>query len=126
MALDDASAEGEVPVVIDGRPLDIQPVWIDSQSDPDAGSVAVAGALARDNIGMMLGGWHTAVALRVMDIEAAQGILHLGGAQAAQTIADKINQDPVKYRGWFKGWPSPAKLIPQYSEPLQHFLQQGL
>jgi ABC-type branched-subunit amino acid transport system substrate-binding protein len=126
MALEDARAEGEIPVIIEGRPLDINPVWIDSRSDPVAGAAAVTGALARENIDMMLGGWHSAVALEVMDIEAPYGIVHLGSLGSAQVIADKINQDPVKYRGWFKGWPSPVKLIPQYREPLNHFRQQGL
>jgi len=126
MALDDALAEGELPVRLDGVLRDLDAVWIDSQSDPAVAAAAVSRVLERDAVDLMFGGWHTAVALAVMDVEAAYGILHLGNVGSAQTIADRINSDPVRYRGWFKGWPSPAKLIPQYRDPLTHFLQQGL
>ncbi|NVK41063.1 MAG: ABC transporter substrate-binding protein [Oceanospirillaceae bacterium] len=125
MALDDARAEGEIPVKVDGRRFEIEPVWIDSQSDPATARAAVAEAFSHYPIAMMVGGWHTAVALEVMDLEADYGIVHIN-LSSAQSIADKINRDPEKYRFWFKGWPSPAKLTPLYRDPLKHFRQQGL
>ena len=35
MALDDARAAGELPVTVDGRAVDIELVWIDSESSPE-------------------------------------------------------------------------------------------
>lgn len=126
MALDDARAEGEIPVTIAGKQRAIEPLWIDSRSDPDVAVAALVEVLARSQLAMMVGGWHSAVALAVMDVEAGRGIVHLGNLGSAEAVANQINRDPEKYRGWFKGWPSPAMLIPQYRGPLQHFLEQGL
>ncbi|WP_020680824.1 ABC transporter substrate-binding protein [Marinobacterium rhizophilum] len=125
MALDDARAEGEIPVRIQGRLQEVEPVWIDSQSNPATASAAVTEAFSRYPITLMVGGWHSAVALSVMDIETEYGVMHLN-LGSAQAIADKINHDPLKYRFWFKGWPSPARLNPLYRDPLNHFRQQGL
>lgn len=125
MALDDARAEGEIPVAIERKRLEIEPVWIDSRSDPGTARTAVAEAFARNPIALMVGGWHSAVALALMDLGADYGVMHLNFG-SAQAIADKINQDPERYRGWFKGWPSPAKLNPLYREPLDHFRREGL
>ncbi|GGO79099.1 hypothetical protein GCM10011348_12550 [Marinobacterium nitratireducens] len=126
MALDDAGAEGELPLLIDGRQRRIEPVWIDSRSDPVIAADAVGDVLARGEVELMFGGWHTAVALAVMEVEADLGMVHLGNVASGQAIADRLNADPVRYGGWFKGWPSPARLIPQYLEPLSHFRRQGL
>ncbi len=126
MALADARAAGELPLVIDGVPRELQISWIDSRSNPADAVRAVTDAITRDGIELLLGGWHSAVALALMQAEAPFRIVHLGHLGESQYIADELNRDPDRYRGWFKGWPSPPKLAALYGEPLQYFQSQGL
>jgi branched-chain amino acid transport system substrate-binding protein len=61
----------------------------------------------------------------VMDAEAPYKIVHIGHLGESQFISEKINKDPQKYRGWFKGWPAPPKLAGLYGPPLEHFIKAG-
>ena len=47
MALEEAKAAGEIPVKVDGKTLDIEPVWVDSQSSPEKSVKAVTQAINR-------------------------------------------------------------------------------
>ncbi len=125
MALDDARAAGEIPVKVDGKTLDIEPVWVDSQSSPEKAVKAVTHAINK-GVKMMVTGWHSSVAMAVMDAEAPFNIIHLGHAGESQYINFKINDDPHKYRGWFKGWASPPVFAGLYGEPLKDFQKKGL
>ncbi|MEH6579727.1 MAG: ABC transporter substrate-binding protein [Amphritea sp.] len=126
MALEDARAEGEVPVSIEGEKLDIELVWVDSASYPDTAVKAVTRAVTQQGVQILIGGWHSAVALAVMEAEAQYRILHFANLGAAQTIANRLQHASHKYPGWFKGSPAPAKLAALYGEPLQYFQEQGL
>ncbi len=126
MALEDARAEGEVPLIIDGQSRDIELVWVDSASDPDQATGAITQAIADRGVALMLGGWHSDVALAAMDAEVPYHILHFGHLGEARTIAERINRAPGKYRGWFKGWPSPSRFAALYGAPINHFRSQGL
>jgi ABC-type branched-subunit amino acid transport system substrate-binding protein len=126
MALMDARAEGELPLTTGGIRRDLRPIWVDSASDAQQAVAAVLEAINVDQVSLLVGGWHSDVALALMDAEAPYQILHLGHLGEAQTIADRINQDYDKYRGWFKGWPSPSRLAARYGEPLQYLRTQGL
>ncbi|MEH6822413.1 MAG: ABC transporter substrate-binding protein [Motiliproteus sp.] len=126
MALDDAQADNELPISIDGIPHQPEIVWVDSGSDPDKAVAAVRHAITQQKVALMVGGWHSAVALAVMDTEVPYHILHLGNLGEAQAIADRVRRSPGKYRGWFKGWPAPARLAARYGEPLRHFIERGL
>ena len=126
MALMDARADGEIPLLLAGQRHDIQPVWVDTASNPAVAVDAVKHAIDEDHVSLMVGGWHSDVALALMDVEAPYGILHLGHLGEAQAIADRLNQDYTRYRGWFKGWPSPTMQAARYGEPLQYLRNQGL
>lgn len=126
MALEDARANGEVPVIVDGKARDIEIVWVDSQSSPEAAVKAVIDAVMRQGVEFMISGWHSSVAMAVMDAEAPFKIVHLGHLGESQYIAEKIDRDPKKYQGWFKSWPSSPKLTGLYAEPLQYFQERGL
>ncbi|GGK78268.1 ABC transporter substrate-binding protein [Amphritea balenae] len=126
MALEDARAEGEVPVTVDNQLQDIDLVWIDSASDPDTAVNNMIRAVTRHDVSLLLGGWHSAVALAVMDAEVPYQILHLGHLGESKAITDKVRLSPGMYRGWFKGWPAPSKVSALYGEPLQHFQKKGL
>jgi branched-chain amino acid transport system substrate-binding protein len=106
MALEDARAGGEIPVKVDGQTLDVEAVWVDSQSSPEKAVKAVTDAVNR-GVKLMVTGWHSSVAMACMDTESALKIVHIGHQGESQYINFKINDNPEKYKGWFKGWASP-------------------
>ena len=126
MALEDARAAGELPVTIDGRQVDIEIVWVDSQSSPEKAVKAVSDAVNRHGVRVMVTGWHSSVAMAVMDAEVPFRVVHIGHQGESQYISEKINSDPDRYAGWFKGWPSPSIFAGLYGEPLRYFQEQGL
>ncbi len=125
MALEEARAAGDIPVKVDGKTLDIEPVWVDSQSSPEKAVKAVTQAI-NQGVKMMVTGWHSSVAMACMDAEAPFKIVHLGHGGESQYINFKINDNPHKYRGWFKGWASPPVYAGLYGPPLKHFMDKGL
>lgn len=125
MALEDARAAGEIPVKVNGKKYDIEPLWVDSQSSPEEAVKAVTYALNR-GAKMMVTGWHSSVAMAVMDAEAPYHIVHLCHGGESQSINFKINNAPHKYRGWFKGWPPPPIYAGLYGDPLKYFIEKGL
>ena len=126
MALDDARAAGEVPVTLGGQTHDIELVWVDSESSPEKAVKAVTDAISRRGVQLMVNGWHSSVAMAVMDAEASLHVVHIGHQGESQFISEKINSDPDRYRGWFKGWPSPPIFAGLYGEPLKYFRESGL
>ena len=81
-------------------------LFIDSQSDPAKATNAYVEAIERKGMQVGLGGWHSSVAMAVMDQAVKYKIPHMGSMGAAQTINDKVNENP-KYKGhWFKYWSS--------------------
>ena len=126
MALEDARAAGDLPLVIDGEQRDVEIVYIDSQSSPEKAVKAVTDAITREGVKFIANGWHSSVAMALLDAEAPYKIVHLGHLGELQFISEKINQDPQKYRGWFKGWPAPPVFAGLYGPPLKHFIDAGL
>ena len=83
-------------------------MFIDSQSDPAKATNAYVEAIERKGMQVGLGGWHSSVAMAVVDQAMKYKVPHMGGMGAAETITDKIKSDP-KYKGyWFKFWGYPA------------------
>ena len=126
MALEDARAAGDLPLVIDGEQRDVEIVYIDSQSSPEKAVKAVTDAITREGVKFIANGWHSSVAMALFDAEAPYKIVHLGHLGESQFISEKINQDPQQYRGWFKGWPAPPVFAGLYGPPLKHFIDAGL
>ncbi len=125
LALEDAKAQGLLPLTIDGKKVGVELVYVDTQSDPEKAVKAVTDAINREGVKIMVGGWHSSVAMAVMDAEIPYKILHIGNQGESQYISAKINKDPSKYRGWFKGWPAPPIFAGLYGPPLQHFVESG-
>jgi branched-chain amino acid transport system substrate-binding protein len=126
MALEDAKADGDLPLKIDGQERDVEIVFVDSQSSPEKAVKAVTDAITRQGVQFMCNGWHSSVAMALTDAEAPFKIVHIGNLGESQYISEKMAADPEKYRGWFKGWPAPPKLAGLYGPPLQHFIEAGL
>ncbi|GAG18394.1 unnamed protein product, partial [marine sediment metagenome] len=125
MALEDARAAGDIPVKVDGKTLDIEPVWVDSQSSPEKSVKAVTHAV-NAGVKMLVTGWHSSVAMACMDAESPLKIVHIGHQGESQYVNFKINDHPEKYQGWFKGWASPPVFAGLYGPPLMHFMEKGL
>jgi branched-chain amino acid transport system substrate-binding protein len=126
MALEDARAAGDLPLVIDGEQRDVEIVYIDSQSSPEKAVKAVTDAITREGVQFIANGWHSSVAMALLEAEASYKIVHLGHLGSSQFISEKINQDPQKYRGWFKGWPAPPVFAGLYGPPLKHFIEAAI
>ena len=126
MAVEDARANGLLPLTIDGAQRDIEIVHVDSQSSPEKAVKAVSDAVNRQGVQFMVSGWHSSVAMAVSEAESGMGIVHIGHGGESQYICEKINKDPEKYRHWFKGWASPPIFAGLYGDPLKHFMDTGL
>ena len=95
MALEDAKEAGEIPVKVDGNTLDIEPMWVDSQSSPEKAVKAVTDAVNR-GVKLMVTGWHSSVAMACMDAESPLKIVHIGHQGESQYVNFKINDHPEK------------------------------
>jgi branched-chain amino acid transport system substrate-binding protein len=108
-------------------PYTIEPVWVDSQSDPAKASQAYEQAVVQDGIQAGAVNWHSSVAVAVMEITAKHQIPHIFGFGATEVVNETFESDPEKYGYWStKGWPTPAKLGYKYVDALTHYEGEGV
>jgi branched-chain amino acid transport system substrate-binding protein len=104
----------------------IEPVWIDSQSDPAKASQAYEQAVVQDGIQAGILNWHSSVAVAAMEVTAKHKIPHFFGFGATEVVNETFASDPDKYGYWmFKGWPSPSKLSISYVQALEDAIANG-
>ena len=104
----------------------IEPVWIDSQSDPAKASQAYEQAVVQDGIQAGILNWHSSVAVSCMEITAKHKIPHFFGFGATEVVNETFASDPDKYGYWmFKGWPTPKKLSISYVQALEDAISTG-
>ena len=104
----------------------IEPVWIDSQSDPAKASQAYEQAVVQDGIQAGVLNWHSSVAVAAMEITAKHQIPHVFGFGATEVVNETFASDPEYYGYWmFKGWPSPRKLSISYVQALEDAIATG-
>jgi branched-chain amino acid transport system substrate-binding protein len=104
----------------------IEPVWVDSQSDPAKAAQAYEQAVVQDGIQAGVLNWHSSVAVSVMEVTAKHKIPHFFGFGATEVVNETFASDPDKYGYWmFKGWPSPAKLSLSYVQALEDAIASG-
>ena len=104
----------------------LEPVFIDSQSDP--AKVTTAYAEACERLGVQAGvlNWHSSTAVAAMDISAQYKVPHIFGFGATEVVNQKWLSNPEKYNYWSaKGWPVPAKLMSGYAESIDAAVQSG-
>jgi len=105
----------------------LEPVWIDSQSDPAKATSAYAEAAERIGIQGAILNWHSSTAVAVMDVAAQYKVPHMFGFGASEVVNQKWTSDPEKY-GYYggKGWPIPGKLMAGYAETIDNAVQKGV
>ncbi len=104
----------------------LEPVWVDSQSDP--AKVASAYSEACERIGIQAGviNWHSSTAVAAMDVAAQYKVPHMFGFGATDVVNQKWKDDPDKYSYWGgKGWPIPGKLMAGYAETIDNAVKSG-
>lgn len=104
----------------------IEPIWIDSQSDPGKAIQEYEHAVAH---GIQAGilGWHSAVAVTCMEVTAKYKIPHFFAMGATEAINEKFHSDPEKYGYWiYKGWPIPQKLSISYVQALEDAIKRRI
>lgn len=104
----------------------VEPVWIDSQSDPAKAAQAYEQAIVQDGIQAGVLNWHSSVSVSVMEITAKHKIPHIFGFGATEVVNETFASDPEYYGYWaFKGWPSPSKLSISYVQALEDAIATG-
>ena len=104
----------------------LEPVWIDSQSDPAKATSAYAEACERIGIQAGVVNWHSSTAVAAMDIAAQYKVPHIFGFGATEVVNQKWQSDPQKFSYWSaKGWPVPAKLMSGYAESIDNAVSTG-
>ena len=105
----------------------IEPVWIDSQSDPALASQAYEQAVVQEGIQAGALNWHSSVAVSVMEVTANHQIPHIFGFGATELVNETFESDRERYGYWStKGWPTPAKLGNKYVDSLEYYIEQGV
>lgn len=104
----------------------IEPVWIDSQSDPDKATQAYQQAV-QEGIQAGVLNWHSSVAVACMEVAAEHKIPHIFPFGATEIINEKFHSNPEKYGYWMnKGWPVPAKLTISYVQAVEDAISKGI
>ncbi len=104
----------------------LEPVWVDSQSDPAKAVSAYAEACERIGIQAGILNWHSSVAVAVMDVAAQYKVPHMFGFGATEVVNQKWRSDPEKFSYWDgKGWPIPGKLMAGYAETIDNAVNSG-
>jgi branched-chain amino acid transport system substrate-binding protein len=105
----------------------IEPVWIDSQSDPAKAAQAYEQAVVQEGIQAGILNWHSSVAVSCMEVTAKHKVPHFFGFGATEVVNETFASDPEKYDYWnYKGWPTPRKLSISYVQALEDAIEQGI
>jgi branched-chain amino acid transport system substrate-binding protein len=90
----------------------IELVLIDSESDPAKATTAYEEAVTRNKIQAGAGGWHSSVAVAVMEVTAKYKIPHFFHCGETHVVSEKVQSDPERLGYWMaKGWPMPKRLV---------------
>ncbi len=104
----------------------LEPVWVDSQSDPAKAVSAYAEACERIGIQAGILNWHSSVAVAVMDVAGQYKVPHMFGFGATEVVNQKWRSDSKKFGYWNgKGWPIPGKLMAGYAETIDNAVKSG-
>ncbi len=104
----------------------IEPVWIDSRSDPELAAKAYEQAVVQNGIQVGILNWHSSVAVACMEVAAKYEIPHIFAYGATEVVNEVFWSDPEKYGYWMnKGWPVPSKLTIGYVQAVEDAVARG-
>lgn len=104
----------------------IEPVWIDSQSDPEQAALAYEQAIVEAGIQAAILNFHSSVSVACMEVAAAHQIPHFFAFGATEEVNRIFASDPDKYGYWMtKGWPVPEKLTVAYVQAVEEAIAGG-
>ena len=104
----------------------IEPVWVDSQSDPAKGAQAYEQAIVQNGMQAAILNWHSSVAVSCMEIAAKYKVPHFAPYGATEVVNETWRSDPEKYFYWVnKWWPTPEKLTQLYVDALEDAIASG-
>lgn len=96
----------------------IEPVWIDTESDPEKGVTAYKEAVLREDIQLGFYGYHSSVTVAIMDVAAQYQVPHFFNQNESSVIVEKYHSDDkYAYHSW-KGKPSPNRLFIGFDQAL--------
>jgi branched-chain amino acid transport system substrate-binding protein len=108
-------------------PYTVEPVWIDSQSDPEKAGKAYEKAVVEQGIQAAILNWHSSVAVECMEVAAHYQIPHIFPFGATEVVNETFHSEPERYGYWMnKGWPVPAKLSISYVQAVEDAIARGL
>lgn len=109
-------------------PYKLELVFIDDQSDPDKATRAYEDAIVRDGVQVGLGGWHSSVAVALMEVVAKYKIPAFFDCGETNVVNEKFDMDPEKYGYWMaKCWPQPKSLVSvNYAVGFKDMIDQGM
>jgi branched-chain amino acid transport system substrate-binding protein len=104
----------------------IEPVWIDSQSDPAKASQAYEQAVVQDGIEAGVLNWHSSIAVSCMEVAAKYQVPHFAPFGATEVVNETWQSDSDKYFYWVnKWWPTPKNWSKSYVQALENAIEDG-
>lgn len=102
LAVEEWNAKGGV--TIDGQKVPVVALFEDSQSRPEIGVSAAQKLVSRDKADLLIGeAFHSSVTLAIMELASQLNVPILSGMPVSTEIARKIEENPEKYKLFWKG-----------------------
>jgi branched-chain amino acid transport system substrate-binding protein len=102
LAVEEINADGGVD--LDGTPYTLELLVEDEQSKPEAGVAAGEKLITKDNVDYLIGdAFHSSVTMAVMELAPKYEIPVVSAEPVSEAIADKVAEDPDRYRYYWKG-----------------------
>jgi branched-chain amino acid transport system substrate-binding protein len=91
-------------VTVGDQTLQVEALFEDSQSQPAVGLSAAQKLITRDQVDFLIGeAFHSSVTMAIMELAPQYNIPILSGEPVSIEIANKVAEDPEKYRLFWKG-----------------------
>jgi branched-chain amino acid transport system substrate-binding protein len=116
LAIERINAEGGIL----GRP--VEAVYTDDESKLDVGVANIEKLITVDKVDVLVGGYHSSIALAQMDVVAKYGVPWVDPMSTADAIPAKVLANPGKYWMFFKTCPNTT----QYGTMWENFIADAV
>lgn len=106
-----------------GKKLEM--VFADDESKVEVGVSAFERLINKDGVDMVVGGYHSSIAVAVQVAAAKYGKICYNTGAVIETLEDRVRQEPEKYWFHFKGCPSFKVMGPSYRSLLNGLAEKG-